>query len=477
MIRGFVAGLFWGCLVAALGLGVLSLSLPLAPVATASAENPPAPKPPALELPAPEPVPVAPAVTEPAPLPPPPAAAAPEPVAEAAPAEPAPLPPASEPAPPGSRPVAAPAPPDPEGAATPVAEPTPPPAPEVAAPDLPAPDAAAAAAPARPAAETTPGGGDQPSAPTTARPDLALGGPVVLPVVPPALQPPADPAAPPADAAPAVPEPDTATAPARPQPGFGGAVDGVRTGRLPRIGDAPAAGSVVPDADAAPAAGALARNARAFANPEGKPTFAVLLIDTGDTTIDLAALAAGDPPLTLLLDPAAEGAAARAALWHAAGQEVALLTSGLPRGGSAADFEVALEALGGQFPTALALVDSAEAGLQGDRMSAAALVPGLLARGFGLVTWDRGLNAADQLARREGLPAATVFRDLDAGDEAAPVIRRYLDRAAFKAQQDGRVVVVGRLRPETVTAVQDWASDGRAAALAPAPLSALLTER
>lgn len=85
------------------------------------------------------------------------------------------------------------------------------------------------------------------------------------------------------------------------------------------------------------------------------------------------------------------------------------------------------------------------------------------------------MNAADQIARRGGLPTVSIFRDLDAKEETSPVIRRYLDRAAFKAQQDGRAVVLGRLRPETVTALLEWALDGRAASLALAPLTAALT--
>ena len=70
------------------------------------------------------------------------------------------------------------------------------------------------------------------------------------------------------------------------------------------------------------------------------------------------------------------------------------------------------------------------------------MVPVVGAQGRGLLTWDRGLNAADQVARREDVPAAVVFRDLSAGTDSA-AIRRLLDRAVFKAGQDGRVAVVG----------------------------------
>ena len=102
------------------------------------------------------------------------------------------------------------------------------------------------------------------------------------------------------------------------------------------------------------------------------------------------------------------------------------------------------------------------------------MVPILADQGRGLVTFDQGLNAADQEARRNDLPATTIFRRIDADAEDAPVIRRYLDRAAFKAAQDGRVVVIGTLRPETVTGILEWAVEGRASTVALAPITALL---
>ena len=98
------------------------------------------------------------------------------------------------------------------------------------------------------------------------------------------------------------------------------------------------------------------------------------------------------------------------------------------------------------------------------------------AMGRGLLTYDRGLNPADQVARREGLPSAMIFRELDAQNESAPLIRRYLDRAAFKAAQEGRVVVLGSTNLETITALMEWAVEGRGASVALAPISAVLSK-
>ncbi len=112
------------------------------------------------------------------------------------------------------------------------------------------------------------------------------------------------------------------------------------------------------------------------------------------------------------------------------------------------------------LPQAVAVLDLPAGGFQNDRPLATMVVPIVKGQGRGLLTFDRGLNPADQVASREAVPAATVFRVLDAEDEPTAAIRRYLDRAAFKAAQAGRVVVVGRARPETVAALMEWSVEG-----------------
>ena len=57
---------------------------------------------------------------------------------------------------------------------------------------------------------------------------------------------------------------------------------------------------------------------------------------------------------------------------------------------------------------------------------------------------------------------------------AAPEQDPPLDRAAFKAAQEGRVVVVGTTRPETIAALMEWSIEGKGASVALAPISAVL---
>jgi polysaccharide deacetylase 2 family uncharacterized protein YibQ len=62
------------------------------------------------------------------------------------------------------------------------------------------------------------------------------------------------------------------------------------------------------------------------------------------------------------------------------------------------------------------------------------------------------------MAERAEVPAATLFRLLDDEDQRATVITRFLGRAEFAAAQEGAVIVAGRTRPDTVTALFSWAS-------------------
>lgn len=251
-------------------------------------------------------------------------------------------------------------------------------------------------------------------------------------------------------------------------------VVGVTSDRMPRIGDAA-------PADTDTAAGAvqdtrpLVAFARAYTNDAAKPLFAVVLIDAGGTEADRAKLAALPFPISFVIDPLSPGAADAEAIYRAAGQEVIMLASGIPQGATASDLEQTFQAHGAVLAQAVAVIDLAQSGFQDNRPLATLVVPIIQAQGRGLLTFDQGLNAADQVARRENLPAAVIFRQLDGAGETGEVIRRYLDRAAFKAAQEGRVVVLGTTRAETIAALLEWTVEGRAASVSLAPVSAVMS--
>ncbi len=257
-----------------------------------------------------------------------------------------------------------------------------------------------------------------------------------------------------------------------PAPGLKNAAPGVTTNRLPRIGDPPQTETVAADrgpADTRP----IAAYARAF-NPEpDKPMFAILLQDIGAAGMARADLAKLPFAVTFVIDPSAPDAAQAMAAYRAAGQEV-VIRAALPANATPGDLEQSFQALALGLPETVAILDAPEGGLQENRVLATQAIPILKTQGRGIVTYDRGLDAADQVARREGLASAVIFRDLDAQGEDTPLIRRYLDRAAFKAAQEGQVVVLGQTRPETVAAILEWMVEGRGATVSLAPLTAVM---
>lgn len=267
---------------------------------------------------------------------------------------------------------------------------------------------------------------------------------------------------------------------ARPAPGFSNDSDGVTVGRLPTITPAAEAETtvlvdqpVLDDPDLPP----VERFARPFTNSGAKPLFAILLQDTGGPDLDRESLAAIPFPVSFVIDPSLPDAATAAAIYRAAGQEVLMLASGIPANASASDLSVSFEAMSATLPESVAVVDLQQGGFQGNLTLAAQVIGVIQDQGRGIISWDRGLNAASQVARREGVRNATIFRPLDTANEGSPVIRRYLDRAAFKAAQDGRVMVMGHTRPDTVTALLEWAVEGRAATVAIAPSTAVMTRQ
>lgn len=429
MFQGFVKGVLGGGVLAVLGLAVVSQLAPAPETAVVTSQNTPT----GSET-APAAAPAVPPETDPAPVDP----ATPE-TAEV----PAEVPAAAEPA---------------------MAEPTPltdtPPAnPQMDAPATPA-APEASDTPAEPGAAdpqpATSAAGDQPAAPQS-EPAPAAG----------------DAPAPAPDAAPAPLAPSTladdAPSTLAPAGSLADQAGAVTTGRLPSIGGAAEEPGVSPQSPA------TLKYARAFAGANGKPLFVILLRDIGAAGMDRAQLAALPFPVSFVIDPAAPDAAEAARTYRDAGQEVLMLATGIPEGATAGDLEQTFQSHAAILPETVALIDTAASGFQDNRPLSSLVVPLIKAQGRGLVTFDRGLNAADQVARREDVPAAVIFRSLDGEGETVPLIRRYLDRATFKAAQEGKVVVIGDTRAETVAAILEWKIEGRAANVTLAPLTAVMS--
>jgi polysaccharide deacetylase 2 family uncharacterized protein YibQ len=223
---------------------------------------------------------------------------------------------------------------------------------------------------------------------------------------------------------------------------------------------------------------AITRFGIPFDNPENKPLMAIVLMDGGtDLTggpVGLAALRSFPYPLTFAVDATLPDAATRMADYRAQGFEVMALMN-LPQGATASDAEVALAAALDRVPEAVAIMEGAATGLQDSREASEQIAQAVLETGHGLVLQSKGLNTVHKLATRSGVPAGLIFRDFDSAGQTPTVIRRFLDQAAFRAGQEGGVIMVGRVRPDTISALLLWGLQDRAERVSLAPVSAVLT--
>ncbi|MEE9389393.1 MAG: divergent polysaccharide deacetylase family protein [Paracoccaceae bacterium] len=210
-----------------------------------------------------------------------------------------------------------------------------------------------------------------------------------------------------------------------------------------------------------------------FENPEGRPILAiVLLVDGDDPNVTLAGEALPFP-VTYAVDASKDNATAVMSAYRENGSEIALLAP-LQEGSTPKDVEVAFQTYLAAVPQAVAVMDVPTAVFQSNRAVSTQVAQALAASGHGMLSYSRGFNSATQIAAREGVPAALVFRVFDENNRDGKTIKRFLDQAAFRASQNDGVVLVGHNRPETIAALLEWVLGNRASTLSLAPLSAVL---
>ncbi|MEL7212238.1 MAG: divergent polysaccharide deacetylase family protein [Pseudomonadota bacterium] len=258
---------------------------------------------------------------------------------------------------------------------------------------------------------------------------------------------------------------------------FGDRAENVQTGRLPTI-SADTDETPVEEPETAepsaidPNAPPLERFAAAWDNPEARPLMSILLIDDGSSPIGADALRSFPYPITFAVSATAPNAADVMSKYRAEGFEVLALAD-LPEGAAPSDIEVALDASLAAVPEAAGVLIAQD--VPGGRQGTEQIIERLGQSGHGLVTASTGLNATAQLADSTGFPAANIFDDLDSEGQTPTVIRRFLDNAAFRAAQGEEVIMLGRIRPDTISALLLWGLSDRAGRVALVPVSAVLT--
>ncbi len=258
---------------------------------------------------------------------------------------------------------------------------------------------------------------------------------------------------------------------------IGGQVANVRTNQLPTIGGSESSADPEPDPEQAPdlqdEAPAITQFAQSFENPEARPLMAIILLVDSEGPDPSTP---GEPlpfPVSYVIDASKPNAGEIMAAYRRAGHEVIALAP-LPEGATPKDVEVAFQTYLTAIPEAVVVMDIPSAVFQSGRIVATQVAEALAASGHGMITYSRGLNSATQVAEREGVPVALVFRDFDSDGQDGAAIKRFLDQAAFRAAQQSGVILVGRNRAETVKALLEWGLGNRASTVALAPVSAAL---
>jgi uncharacterized protein len=246
-----------------------------------------------------------------------------------------------------------------------------------------------------------------------------------------------------------------------------GAESTENSGDTPQDASAPA-GSV-DIADLPP----VERFASPFAGQADTPKMAIVLIDDGTSDIGVEALSTFPYPLSFAVDTSWSGAEDAMAKYRASGFEVLAMVN-LPSGARATDVEVSMPVLLGKVPEAVGIMETPDAGLQTSREVIEQVTEYANDSGHGLLLFPKGLNTAQKLAAKEGVPSATVFRDFDSKGQNASTIKRFLNHAGMKAGAEGGVVMLGRLRADTISALLLWGLQERGDRLELAPVSQLL---
>ncbi|MCK0150983.1 divergent polysaccharide deacetylase family protein [Marivita sp. S6314] len=218
---------------------------------------------------------------------------------------------------------------------------------------------------------------------------------------------------------------------------------------------------------------ALERYAASSASDPALPKMAIVLIDDGTGPLGPESLDNFPFPVTFALDPGNPESAQRMAAYRALGYEVATLVD-VPEAAQPTDVEQILAGAIAMLPETVALIEAPGGGLQSARSSTEQATSFAADSGHGLVFLPNGLNTAQAIAQRADVPSTSILRDFDGDGQDARTKRRFLDGAAFRARQDGAAVMLGRLTPDTVSALLLWSLQDRASSVSMVPVSTIL---
>ncbi|MEO0387437.1 MAG: divergent polysaccharide deacetylase family protein [Pseudomonadota bacterium] len=221
---------------------------------------------------------------------------------------------------------------------------------------------------------------------------------------------------------------------------------------------------------------ALTDNAVAFDVAPGKPLMSIILLDTGAAEALRQGLLTLSAPITFGVTASLENAPLIAAAYRTAGNEVvAVLPDAgqvFQRGDDPAAFRALISGALAAVPVATALVDRVDGPLPLDPNLAQGAIDTLTVTGHALLTHRGvGLNRVPEQAAEADVTGGIIYRVVGGqpGDITAA-----LDQAVAEAAQTGSVIVMGRMEPQTVTALFSWLLGPVANRVSIAPVSTVL---
>lgn len=227
------------------------------------------------------------------------------------------------------------------------------------------------------------------------------------------------------------------------------------------------------------AGNALKQNAVEFKGSKDKPLMAIILQDDGAAENLRRGLLTLSAPITFGVTANLDSAENIGKNYASKGYEVVAVLPGsnqvVQRGMSEIEVQELLSGVFDAVPMATTLVDRIGGDLPRDPGLVKASLATLSITGHGLLTHrGSGLNNVPQQAGANGISSDLVFRIIDEAPDPA-AIRQALDRAVLEASKSGKVIVIGRVQPDTVTTLFSWLLSPSASSVSIAPVSQVLT--
>ncbi len=224
---------------------------------------------------------------------------------------------------------------------------------------------------------------------------------------------------------------------------------------------------------------ALISNSADFNGDVSRPLMSIILIDEGADKALRAGLVSLTSPITFGVAANYPGATDAALQYRNNGYEVVAV---LPAAGpqalnadtAAQDLSALISGTLDKVPVASTLLEPVGGPIPRNRDLLDAAVEVLQVTGHGLLTHrGNGLNNVPQIAAEAEVVSDLVYRVIDA-DTGAANVALALERAALDASRNGSVIVVGHVRPETVTTLFSWLLGSGSKSVTIAPVSTVL---